>query len=231
MLQLNQIYTTKELAKEMDIGYQTFRKNRQKYENHLRLFYDFMTESKGRGIIYIFTEQYGDFIPYKDYCKSKKNKLIQNKAKAVIKTEPRQTGSNIARIIYVEEEIQALNCQLSTITNYTRANLKELINSGYYTLTDYKWCFLDYQANQYIEMTDAQVKELRSYFRDCDKENLEEQENAMTKRNEGLISKEEANNTVGELKYNAFIAGIEKYMQNNNNCRPMKVPLYQRCAF
>jgi hypothetical protein len=106
-----------------------------------------MTESKGRGIIYIFTEQYGDFIPYKDYCKSKKNKLIQNKAKAVIKTEPRQTGSNIARIIYVEEEIQALNCQLSTITNYTRANLKELINSGYYTLTDYKWCFLDYQAN------------------------------------------------------------------------------------
>jgi hypothetical protein len=61
-------------------------------------------------------------------------------------------------------------------------------------------------------MTDAQVKELRSYFRDCDKENLEEQENAMTKRNEGLISKEEANNTVGELKYNAFIAGIEKYM-------------------
>ena len=40
------------------------------------------------------------------------DQLFQNKIKATIYIDNRQTGSNIARIIYVEKEVQALNLEL-----------------------------------------------------------------------------------------------------------------------
>jgi hypothetical protein len=55
-----------------------------------------------------------------------------------------------------------------------------MINQGYYSLVDYKWCFLDPLQNKYVEMTDKQIEELRGYFRNYDKAHTEEQENLMS---------------------------------------------------
>lgn len=230
MIELNKPYTTEQLAKEMNICYQTFRKSRVKYEQHLDLFYEYTVDRTKKTITYVFTRQYGDFIPYKQYIKNKKNQLIKDKSKAVIACDPRQTGANIARIICVESEIQALNYELSTLTVYTRANLKEMIKQGYYSLEDYKWCFLDPLSNKYVEMTDKQIEELRGYFRNYDKAHTEEQENLMSQRSEGLISKQEANEQIGEIKFTGFMKGIQQFMDNHNGRRPIKVPLYVRNA-
>lgn len=122
-----------------------------------------------------------------------------------IEEDPRQTGSNIARIIIVNEEVQALNLKLSTVTIYTRANLKELVDQGIYLKEDYRWCYLDALANCYVLMSDDEVKKLRELFKEADAITSEAQEIAMTERKEGNITREEANNIIGDAKYQGFL--------------------------
>ena len=228
MIVLGQSYSTKELASLIEISYNQFRKNRERYEKHLELFYDYTISHKGNAVYYTFNDQYGDFIPYREYNKVKRKELFQNKIKATIYIDNRQTGSNIARIIYVEKEIQALNLELSTVTNHVRANLKELIEQGYYIKTDYRWCFLDPMANAYILMTDVQVKELREMF--AMKEGEEYAEAVLADFSEGQVSKEEACQKIGSDKIKRYNMGITKY-SNKYGVRPIKVPVYERKAW
>ena len=229
MIELNKKYSSKELAEAIGISDKTLRNNRKNYENHLSLFYDYDTVVQGRGIYYTFLEQYSPYIPYKEFSKNKRNTLFQEKIKATIIQDNRQTGSNIARIIYVEDAIQVLDLKLSTITAYTRSNLKELLNQGYYELEDYRWCYLDKEANKYVVMLDSQVKELRSYFSDYHNLNKEEQEDIYSQIQQGLISKQEGQARLGENVCNGFTYGI-KMFEAKYNMHPIKVPVYVRAV-
>ena len=229
MIELNKKYSSKELAEAIGISDKTLRNNRKNYENHLSLFYDYDTVVQGRGIYYTFLEQYSPYIPYKEFSKNKRNTLLQEKIKATIIQDNRQTGSNIARIIYVEDAIQVLDLKLSTITAYTRSNLKELLNQGYYELEDYRWCYLDKEANKYVVMLDSQIKELRSYFSDYHNLNKEEQEDIYSQIQQGLISKQEGQARLGENVCNGFTYGI-KMFEAKYNMHPIKVPVYVRAV-
>lgn len=229
MIELNKKYSSKELAEAIGISDKTLRNNRKNYENHLSLFYDYDTVVQGRGIYYTFLEQYSPYIPYKEFSKNKRNTLFQEKIKATIIQDNRQTGSNIARIIYVEDAIQVLDLKLSTITAYTRSNLKELLNQGYYELEDYRWCYLDKEANKYVVMLDSQIKELRSYFSDYHNLNKEEQEDIYSQIQQGLISKQEGQARLGENVCNGFTYGI-KMFEAKYNMHPIKVPVYVRAV-
>ena len=229
MIELNKKYSSKELAEAIGISDKTLRNNRKNYENHLSLFYDYDTVVQGRGIYYTFLEQYSPYIPYKEFSKNKRNTLFQEKIKATIIQDNRQTGSNIARIIYVEDDVQVLDLQLSTITAYTRSNLKELLNQGYYELEDYRWCYLDKEANKYVVMLDSQVKELRSYFSDYHTLSREEQEDIYSQIGQGLISKQEGQARLGENVCNGFTYGI-KMFEAKYNMHPIKVPVYVRAV-
>ena len=229
MIELNKKYSSKELAEAIGISDKTLRNNRKNYENHLSLFYDYDTVVQGRGIYYTFLEQYSPYIPYKEFSKNKRNALFQEKIKATIIQDNRQTGSNIARIIYVEDAIQVLDLKLSTITAYTRSNLKELLNQGYYELEDYRWCYLDKEANKYVVMLDSQIKELRSYFSDYHNLNKEEQEDIYSQIQQGLISKQEGQARLGENVCNGFTYGI-KMFEAKYNMHPIKVPVYVRAV-
>lgn len=229
MIELNKKYSSKELAEAIGISDKTLRNNRKNYENHLSLFYDYDTIVQGRGIYYTFLEQYSPYIPYKEFSKNKRNTLFQEKIKATIIQDNRQTGSNIARIIYVEDAIQVLDLKLSTITAYTRSNLKELLNQGYYELEDYRWCYLDKEANKYVVMLDSQIKELRSYFSDYHNLNKEEQEDIYSQIQQGLISKQEGQARLGENVCNGFTYGI-KIFEAKYNMHPIKVPVYVRAV-
>lgn len=228
MIELGKAYTTKQLSEIIGVSYGGLRNNRERYEKHLKLFYDYTISHQGSTIYYTFNEQYGDFIPYREYNKVKRKELFQDKIKATIYIDNRQTGSNIARIIYVEKEVQALNLELSTVTNHVRANLKELIEQGYYIKTDYRWCFLDPMANAYILMTDVQVKELREMF--AMKEGEEYAEAILADFSEGQVSKEEACQKIGSDKIKRYNMGITKY-SNKYGVRPIKVPVYERRAW
>ena len=186
MIELNKTYNTKELAQLIGITYDRLRKERAKHELHLSLFYDYNIIRKGNSICYIFTEQYSEFIPYKDYSKVRRNKMFKNKIQEVINQDNRQTGSNIARIISIDGEIQALNLALSTLTNYTRTNLKEMIDNGDYIKEDYRWCYLDHCRNKYVLMDNDEVAELRKYFKQ--NENIEAEEAIFAQYQDKAIS-------------------------------------------
>lgn len=230
MIELNKPYTCKELALELGISYQTFRRNKIREEKHLRLFYDYNIIKQGNSIIYTFNEQYADFIPYKEYKKISQNNLFKTHIEKTIECDPRQTGSNIARIIIVDEEIKALNLKLSTVTIYVRDNLKEMLEKGLYIKDDYRWCYLDKKADQYVLMSDSQVKELRSFFKESYNALLEQQENILTERKEGTITREEANSLIGEMQYKNFVNGLQKY-RDIYNVWPIKVPVYVRAPW
>ena len=228
MIELNKKYSTKELAQAIGVSYGQFRNIREKYESHLALFYDFTINTKGNGISYIFSQQFNDYILYKEYSNAKRSKLLQKKIKQTISNDARQTGSNIARIIKVDNEIQALDLQLSTLTNYTRVQLKELVDNGYYIRDDYRWCYLDKRVNKYILMSDEEVSELRSYFKNS--VNLAKEEEVHSLMQQRVISFNDAINEIGKLRINSFNNGIKQY-QLEHGVWPMKVPVYVRSAW
>ena len=77
MIELNKKYSTKELAQVIGVSYGQFRNIREKYENHLALFYDFTINTKGNGTSYIFNQQFDDYIPYKEYNKTISRLLLR----------------------------------------------------------------------------------------------------------------------------------------------------------
>lgn len=228
MIELEKRYSSKELAQEIGISYDRLRHSRKKQEDYLKLFYNYEIINKGSSIYYIFHEQYGDFIPYKEYSNLKRKKLFQDKIKATIDIDNRQTGSNIARIISVDGEIQALDLKLSTLTCYTRINLKELVEQGYYVKTDYRWCYLNPNKDAYVLMSDEEVKTLRKMFNF--KENATNEENILTDLKEGNITKDEAYTKIGEEMNRRFVGGLQQYYVEYG-VRPIKVPVYERKAW
>lgn len=228
MIELNKKYTTKELAKECDVSYGQFRNRRADYEEHLQKFYDMLIEHKGSGIYYIFNKELYPYVSYREYKSMQKNKVLQKHIKDTIHYDNRQTGSNIARIIVINGEIQALNWQLSTLTVYVRDELKELVQKGYYQRNDYRWCYLDKEKNQYVLMSNDEVERLRSYFRT--RETDETEENILSAQEQGSISQEEANNRIANLRRSAFMQGRTDF-QTETGYWPIKVPVYERCAW
>ena len=89
MIELERKYSTKELAQEIGISYDYLRRNRANQERHLKYFYDYEIINRGNSINYIFHEQYGDFIPYREYSNLKRKKLFQDKIKETIEVDNR----------------------------------------------------------------------------------------------------------------------------------------------
>lgn len=228
MIELNKKYSTKALAEALNMSYSQIRQKRSTYEKHLSLFYDYTISIKGNAIYYIFKEQYDDYIPYREYSNAKRSKLLQTKIKETIQEDNRQTGSNIARIIIVDNEIEALNLQLSTLTNYTRIELRELVDKGYYLRTDYEWCYLDKEENKYVLMNEKQIEELRSYFKNNSK-NLAKEEEVYSLLKEKTITSDKAFEEIGKIRVDSFNKGIQEYY-SSHNVWPMKVPVYVRNA-
>lgn len=228
-MELNHSYTMKEVAEFNQVSYNVYRQKRSQYEEHMRLFFDYTVEKKGRSYQYIFISQKEEFIPYKDFYSQVRTKAIQTQIKKTIKQDPRQTGANVARIIIVDGEIQALGLALSTLTRYTQVELKKLVEKQYYIKEDYRWCILNTDANAYELLSQSKVEELRSYFKIERDANLDNEENVLAQQQEGSLSKEEAAIKIGNLRMGAMISGMKKF-QEKYDAWPMKVPVYVRNA-
>lgn len=224
MIELNKSYSTKQLANDgLSIAYSTFRGNRKEYEQHLSNFYLYSKTSKGNTTYYTFIEQKATYMPYKEYKKLQKNNTLKQHIKDTIYYDNRQTGSNIARIIYVNGEIQALNLELSTLSVYVREQLRELVDKGYYLKEDYRWCVLDKKLNKYNLMSDKEIERLRSFF--YTRQDEEAEENILAEQEEGNLSVEEATQAIGELMMDAYMKGRFHYQAETGKW-PLKVPVY-----
>ena len=111
---------------------------------------------------------------------------------------------------------------------YIRDELKDLVKSGYYQRMDYQWCYLDKDENKYVLMSEEEVKRLRSYFRT--KESDEAEENILSAQKWGSINALETNEALINLRKDVFMKG-RKDFQNETGYWPIKVPVYERCAW
>ena len=222
LIELNHQYSSTEVAQLLGISLKTLGNSREKYDAYLALFFQFTKEQRGKShsFYYTFTHSYNEnneLIPYKEYKKMQKNNTITKNIAQTIKKDNRQTGSNIARIICINNEIIALNLKLTTLTTYVRSNLKELIAQGYYIKGDYKWCYLDKTEQVYKLMTNEEIAELRSYFKISNDEAAH-------------YNLKEYHTKLGEIVNAQFEQGIYKYY-SIHNYYPMKVPTYTPNAF
>ena len=228
MFELDKEYSTKQLAAEMQITYQSFRNNKQKYEQYLSKFFEFTTKTKGRGngTYYTLTHQYTEFIPYKDYNSTSREKTIKTAIVKTINTNNVQTGSNIARIIKNDEEIILLKLADNSLVNYVRANLKDFIDDGFYTKIDSVWCYLDELANEYILLNEKEIKELRDYLNAPSPK----EEEIYSQFNNKDISREETIKQLGELRLNRFVEACKLFQSRHDGHFPMKVAVYSQNA-
>lgn len=225
MLSLNKPYSAQEIAKAIDISYSTFRNDVEKYEQYLDNFYSFV-KTKGKynnSTIYTLTEEkLKPFISYKEYKKQKrqvqKSNILQPLIHKTIAQDNRQTGSNIARIIFNEDAIQVFDWQLSTLTLYTREELRHLLDDLIYIKEDYKWCILNKNTNIYELMDETEIKELRSYIDNC----KEEEENFLADED---LTEAEKQFQLYKFKKEAFLNGCRKYYRATGKW-PQKVPVY-----
>ena len=74
-------------------------------------------------------------------------------------------------------------------------------------------------------MTEKEINNLRSYFKTRD--SIDQEADIWAKQKEGELSKQEAYEQVGEIRYHSFLEGLKAY-QNDTGIWPMKVPVYVR---
>ena len=236
MFELNKPYSSKELAKLMQISFKNFQNKRNLYETHLKKFYQFTTERKGRGngVYYTLVHKYNDFIPYKDLANANREHTIKTAIVKTINKDNKQTDANIARSIANDDDIVVLKLADSTLAAYVRLNLKDFLtpeesegSCSFYTITDTCWCYLDRNTNSYKVMSDEEVAELRKYFN----AKSESEELIYSQFKDKTISRSEAVSQLGELRLNRFAEGLRKFAEKHNSNYPIKVPVYQKCAF
>lgn len=224
IIELGKAYSTKEVAELLGVASTTLKNKRDKYDEYLSLFFQFEKEQKGKAhtYYYTFTHSYNEeneIIPYREY---KSSSLRKNIIKTIEK-DNRQTGSNIARIIFVDNEIQALNLKLSTITTYVRSNLREMVEQGYYCKKDYRWCYLDEKAQVYKLMNEEEVAELRGYFKLANSE----AEELYARYSDGEYTLKVYYENLGEVVHEQFQRGIYAYYEKHGYY-PIKVAVYER---
>lgn len=76
-------------------------------------------------------------------------------------------------------------------------------------------------------MSDEEVAELRKYFN----AKSESEELIYSQFKDKTISRSEAVSQLGELRLNRFAEGLRKFAEKHNSNYPIKVPVYQKCAF
>ena len=226
-LQLNRRYTTKEVAEFCQVAYSSFLNKRELQEKHLALFYHFTKETEKRQVYYTFQYKIADYVPYRKYKSMCRNTNIQKGIKDIIQRDNRQTGSNIARLLLIDGKFYGLdNFKESTLTVYTRAELKKLVDTKYYAKTDYAWCYLDKARNCYVLLSDKEIEKLRTYF-EVDKK---EEEIIISEMKEGNITYLEAERLLGKMRIQKYLNGLKEYAKDVGYY-PMKVPVYEKCVW
>ncbi len=127
----------------------------------------------------------------------------------------------------MDDENIPLGLALSSLTIYTRQNLKLLVELNYYSKSNRAWCILNHNENKYMLMSDEEIHELRTFFKSNDDKIAE----AYAELQEGNLTRKAAEKITGTLVIDAFTTGLKRYADSHNGSYPIYVPVYERCAW
>lgn len=234
-------YTTDEMKEFFSVSNDKWKKERDKLLMHLSIYYDYEVKydrKDARRRIYTILSQKSIYEPYKSVRQQaidKRDKVFEKEILDVIENDNLQTAKNISRII--DKDIkEELNYETGTIYEYTRLRVNKWFGKGNNTvgtkgmITDKIWCYLDINNNCYIPLNEKQIHFLFSTYskeiNDIHKKELE----SFSDYENGLITKEELNNAIGNTRYMCFVTAKDEF-KSKYGYYPIKVPVYSIGVF
>ncbi len=217
MIELKE-YTTEELKKVLNLPTRAWKEDKDVVLEYISLYFNYETCKRGRKICYLLKEQYQDWVPYKKKNVEKQREYYTEKTKNIIEIQPRNTGSNIARIID-RRNLNIFEHKEGTISNYIRPILHEY----YYSEEEERiWCEFDEEFLVYKPLTDEQKNYLYENFNLNNKKVLD----TIADYQSDTISKEEMGDVLEKTASAPYKAAIKKFMARYG-FRPIRVPLWK----
>ena len=241
-LEVGRKYSTKELCAAIGVKYDNFKKQKNSFLKSLSMAYDYDVEYKGRATFYIITEKKGDYQkPERKNSREKTDAIIKEFINEIIDEDPIQTAANINRRAWENADtnpssIVLLGLKEGTTGEYIRINLREMYgtvknNGGTDGMIEKRiWCRLDAEYNCYVEMSDEMIDELFKFVNDAKKGHMDFESNVAEDFANGLISKAEMFELLGETTFNSWQDG-KKSFHEKYGYWPIKVPVYVKNAW
>ena len=233
-----QIYTTNDMIKFFNVSTDTGKKKKEKLLLHFDNFYEYEVEydSKDRRKInYKIIKQLGKYEPPQKKSVIR-NKTYENEIVKVIEVDNIQTAKNVSRIIKDTDEIKAFNHTEGTVYEYTRVRMRNMfgIKAGeagtHGKIVEKIWCRLRTDINLYIDIPQEEIQDFYKFF-NKEKNSIKEAELTLYSDFEnGLITRDELNEQIGETGLICFLTAKEKFREKYGYY-PIKVPVYELSAY
>ena len=233
-----QIYTTNDMIKFFNVSKDTWKKKKEKLLLHFDNFYEYEVEydSKDRRKInYKIIKQLGKYEPPQKKSVIR-NKTYENEIVKVIEVDNIQTAKNVSRIIKDTDEIKAFNHTEGTVYEYTRVRMRNMfgIKAGeagtHGKIVEKIWCRLRTDINLYIDIPQEEIQDFYKFF-NKEKNSIKEAELTLYSDFEnGLITRDELNEQIGETGLICFLTAKEKFREKYGYY-PIKVPVYELSAY
>ena len=220
MIELKE-YSTEELKKILNLPTRAWKENKEEVLEYISYYFDYDVVKRGRKICYNLKEQTQSWIPYKKKNVEEQRRYYLEKTVNIIEIQPRNTGSNIARIIN-RNKLNKFNHKEGTISNYVRPILRK---NYYSNEEDRTWCEFDEEFLIYKPLTKAQKDYLYEHFNPNQKEILDKVADYESK----TITKEEVCDAIVESTKVPYKAAIKKFKEKYGFI-PIRVPLWKAKA-
>lgn len=234
----NDIYTTDEMISFFGVSKDIWKKKKEQLLFHFGSFYEYEViydKNDHRKKNYRIIKQLYEYEPPQKKS-IKRDKIYESQIKEVIECDNIQTASNVSRIIKDTDEIKELNHTEGTVYEYTRVRMRIMFGtkvgesgtSG--RIVQKIWCRLDKDNNCYELLSDHQIQEFYKLFNEKKEALNEEQLTLYCDYDNGLISKEELYERIGESGLSCYLEARKEF-NKRYGFYPIKVPEYELSAF
>ena len=234
-LQVNETLTTREMMEFFGVSKDVWKKNKNKLLENFGKYYEYEVVYRGRNIDYHIIKKIDDYKPIEKKS-AKRDRIYEDNILDVISDDNIQTAMNVSRIIKDRESIQEFNHSDGTIYEYTRVKMRNMFGvvvnqGGTKGIIEKKiWCRLVAEHNYYVEMSEEEIQDFYDIYSQSKEDMKEEELDIFSDYQNGLITKEEMNEKIGECGLWAF-RFARKQFADKHNYFPIKVPVYRISAF
>ena len=225
-IELNKNYSTQAFRDILGVSTKIWNTRREDVLEHAATFFDYEIICEGRNKYYIIKEIFGDYEPLPRKKKSIEVKeYYKQETSKIVKQEPTNTGSNIARNIVAASN--KYDHKEGTASVYVRSILKE----GY-KVDGKVWCKRTPDGLHYEPIEEEHLQ----YLNECITKQFKDdkvQEYAVemyTDYEAGLISKKDFNEAMGFMTGTAFTSAMDRFILKYHY-RPVKIPVWVEGAF
>lgn len=228
--------STKEFISKLGISMGTWKANRKDILIQFGNVFEYEIEYEGRSTFYHIIKKVGE-------APTTRDEAFENAILSTLYFQPMNTAANVARIIQKErEDINSMGYEDGTVYEYTRVRMRKWFGNNENDRGDFEdmedmkerkgfieekvWCMLDAEYDDYIEMSQEQIKFFLDAVKSSFKTDAEMELKLLSDYDAGVISKSELDKSLGDLKVAGY-AAAKKAFRAKYGKYPIKVPVYK----